>query len=252
MKKVVLIIAIIGILTGISVLAQKKQPGVALTPKQSQLVCIQDDAGEGYMVFDLVTGAYKYRLCEYGALYTGVGAAKTDGCMTTFSAAGAGYAITASADLCGQQAKCIIDMISPYGGGAPYQEVLSDGNLRDSVDTCNAIKPPSVDLPAEVILQSDADGSYLCIYPSIGSYKFVHCEDGAVMSGTGNVRWDGVWVNFGIIAPEYRILASANPDANMGKAAIEVFLPISGMAPMKEYISDNNLKDNTTVCGAKF
>jgi hypothetical protein len=71
------------------------------------------------------------------------------------------------------------------------------------------------------------------------------------MGGTGRVTGSGPWLNFELIAKEYRILASVNLDTKNGKAVIDVFAPIGEMVPMQEIISDSNFADNVPVCGAK-
>jgi hypothetical protein len=254
MRKLSLMFLIIALLAGVSVQAQKKNKGGDTAPpvRTPQTVIMQDDAGEGFMLFDLSTGAYKCKLCEYGYYFTGVGSVKIDGCLATFSAVEAGYTMTAYADICEQKAKCFIEVRRVKGFDLePFVEVLSDSNLRDSQATCGISEPPPVAVPSEIILQNDVDGSFLLIMPANGEFKFIHCEDNTAMSGTGKVTRTGPWLNFEVIATEYRILASVNLESKTAKAVIDVFAPIGEMAPMQEIISDNNFTDNVPACGAK-
>ena len=252
MRKLSLMFLVIVVLAGVSVQAQKKNRNQGPGDRTPQSVLMQDDAGEGFMLFDLATGAFKCKLCEYGYYYSGVGSVKTDGCLATFSVTGPGYTITTYAEICEQKAKCFVELRSKGGFDIePYVEVLSDSNLRDSQATCGTSEPLPVAVPSEIILQNDVDGSFLLLMPASGEFKFIHCEDNSAMSGTGRVSRTGPWLNFEALATEYRILASVNLDSKTAKAVIEVFAPIGEMAPMQEVISDNNFTDNVPACGAK-
>ena len=252
MRKLSLMFLVIALLASVSAQAQKKNRTQGPTVRTPQSVLMQDDAGEGFMLFDLATGAYKCKLCEYGNYYSGIGSVKVDGCLATFSAVEAGYTITAYADICEQKAKCFVELRSKGGFDIePYVEVLSDSNLRDSQASCGISEPPPVSVPSEINLQNDVDGSFLLIMPAGGEFKFIHCEDGAALSGVGKVTRTGPWINFEVIATEYRILASINLDSKTAKAVIEVFATVGEMAPMQEIISDNNFTDNVAACGPK-
>ena len=253
MRKLSLLFLVIVLLASGVAQAQKKYRIPPTPVRTPQIVIIQDEAGEGFMVFDLATGAYKCKLCEYDNYYAGTGSVKLDGCLATFSAIGYGYTITAYADICEQKAKCTIEVHMVNGFDVePYIETLSDSNLRDSQATCGANEPPPVTLPSEIILQNDTDGSFLLLVPAGGEFKFIHCEDNTALSGVGKVTLAGPWLNFEVIATEYRILASVNVEAKTAKAVIDVFAPIGEIAaPMQEIISDSNFTDNVPVCGAK-
>jgi hypothetical protein len=255
MRKLGLMFLMLAFLAGVSVQAQKQNVGIK--PRQPQKITIQDDKNTGYMVFDLITGAYQCYLCEYQYAFSGTGSVKLEGCLATFSVVEKGYSMTAYASICDQTAKCFIEIrIAPAPGSdiEPMQEVLSDSNMRDSIASC-VIKeppPPPIDWGTEIILQNDVDGSFLYIVPSTGEYKFIHCEDGGSLGGVGKVTKDGVWLSFEVIGAEYRVLASVNLAEKFGKAVIDVYAPMEGMKPMQEVISDNNLSDNVAVCGAKI
>lgn len=254
MRRLSLMFLIIALLAGVSAHAQKKNRGGDTAPpvRTPQTVIMQDDGGEGFMLFDLSTGAYKCKLCEYGYYFTGIGSVKVDGCLATFSAVTDGYTMTAYADMCEQKAKCFVEVRRLKGFDIePFVEVLSDSNLRDSQATCGTSEPPPLAVPSEIILQNDADGSFLLLMPGSGEFKFIHCEDNSAMSGVGKVTKSGPWLNFESIATEYRVLASVNLEVRTGKAIIEVFAPIGEMSPMQEIIGDNDFTDNVPACGAK-
>jgi hypothetical protein len=73
MRKLGFMFLLIALMAGVSVRAQKQNVGIQ--PPQPirlpQKVTIQDDKGEGYMVFDLGTGAYNCYLCEYKYAFSG-------------------------------------------------------------------------------------------------------------------------------------------------------------------------------------
>ena len=251
MRKLGLMFLTMVLLTSGVAQAQKKfrKPPIAPTP---QIVIIQDEAGEGFMLFDLVTGAYKCTLCEYDYAFSGVGSLKTDGCNVFFSAQEDGYSMTAYVDLCEQTAKCAIQVFKANGFDIePWEETLSDSDLRNSEATCGTVEPPPAALPTEVILQNDVDGSFLLIVPATGEFKFIHCADNTAMSGVGKATTSGPWLNFEAITKEYRILASVNLELKNGKAVVDVFSPFGEMVPMQEIISDGSFLDNVPQCGAK-
>ena len=253
MRKLSFLFLVIVLLASGVAQAQKKYRIPPTPVRTPQLVIIQDDAGEGFMVFDIVTGAYKCKLCEYDYYYTGTGSVKLDGCLAIFSAITDEYTMTAYADICEQKAKCTIEVSTGKGFDLePYVETLSDSNLRDSEATCGVSEPPPVTVPNEIVLQNDADGSFLLLVPAGGEFKFIHCEDNAGLGGFGKVTMSGAWLNFEVIATEYRILASVNLETKAAKAVIDVFAPVGEFAaPMQEVISDSNFADNVPACGAK-
>ena len=133
---------------------------------------------------------------------------------------------------------------------------MSD-NLKDCVyKTPEALPAPPEPQPVgEVIIQNDADGSFLLLNIDYGAYKFIHCEDGFAMSGMGIVKIDGCNIYFEDLKTDRRVLASLNVCEMQGKAVIEVFAlstkTQTGAPTMQEFITDLNLRDNTTVCGPK-
>lgn len=268
MRRISLMFLMLMLVSGVSAYAQKSrkttpQPTQPTQPVQttaapSQYVYVQDDLGGGFLVFNIADGAYKAKLCDYGYSFSGTGSVKVDGCSVTFSVIQPSHTITATANVCDQKAQSFIEVKQIPGvgfEGDPVLKALNDSNTSDSTTEC-AIKevPPAV-VPSEIIVQSDADGSFLHLSTS-GEYKYIDCETGVVISGRGKVTITGDMLYFEHITDAYRVLASVNLTAKEGKAAIEVFTPFksdAGEVPaMREYIGDNNLADNTTECGAKL
>jgi len=251
MRKLFFLLLVVTLLAGASVNAQKKNRTPILQPPTRQSIINQDENGEGFMVFDISTGAYKCRICEYNFAVSGFGGVKTSGCMIYFSARSDGYVMSAYVNACEQTGTCFIQVNNPGVDFAPWEEDLVDSNLRDSQAACWATTVPPPAIPSEIILQNDLDGSFLLFTTSSGEFKFIHCADNSAISGKGIVKTSGSWINFEAIANEYRILASVSLDTKEGKAVVDVLLPFGDVTPMQEIISDTNFADNVAVCGAK-
>jgi hypothetical protein len=86
MRKFGFLLIVMILFAGVSVNAQKKRRLPVLQPPTPQSIIIQDEKGEGFMFFDVGTGAYKCRVCEYDYSVSGIGGVKTDGCVIYFSA----------------------------------------------------------------------------------------------------------------------------------------------------------------------
>jgi hypothetical protein len=219
---------------------------------------VQDDLGGGFLVFNVMDGSYKAKLCGYDYSFSGKGSVKVDGCSISFAAIQDNHGITATANICDQKAQSFIQVKQIPGVGSdlgPVERSLNDSNIGDSTTTCAVKETPPVVVPTEIIIQNDADGSFLHL-STAGEYKFIHCQDGVAFSGRGKVTISGDLLYFEHITNEFRVLASVNLTAKEGKAAIEVFTPFeteAGEVPaMGEYITDHNLADNTTSCGPKI
>ena len=248
MRKLSMIILILLLMAGVSVQAQKKRRDRLPPTPGPTLIVMQDDAGEGFMLFDMATGAYKCKLCEYDFTYSGVGSVKTDGYIVTFTARTEGWSITSYIDLFEHKGKCFVEV---RGVWESYLEILSDGDMRDSQAACESSEPPPVEMPAEVILQNDPDGSFLLFMPARGEFKFIYCEGGMGVSGTGIVTRVGNVLNLEAIGPEYRILASVDLVAKSGKAAIDMYDPATGQKLMQMDISDPDFTNNIPGCVAR-
>jgi hypothetical protein len=142
MKRITLLFAVAVLLVGIPVQAQKKNRPIIQPPPGIRPVgvLIQDDEGEGYMTFDLRSGAFVCKLCEYGYTIKGVGEVKIDGYNVYFSAITEGYSVFASANLFDHQAKCVAEVfINPDGGYdiLPVSEAFADSDMLNSTADCS-------------------------------------------------------------------------------------------------------------------
>lgn len=203
MRRIILLCAMAIMVTGLSAQAQKKhtRPQDRLPPFVVQDVSMQDDSGGGYFIFNPATGAFKCILCEYGYALSGVGGVKVDGCNIYFSAVTDSYKMFVSVNVCDQQGKAAIEILRLPDSKFDIEPVLenwADSNMRDDTMECaatqadkqpadapNLLPPPAQTQLKEFIVQNDEDGSYLVMNADTGAYKFIHCEDGAAMSGVG-------------------------------------------------------------------
>jgi len=147
MKKASLMLAIMVMLTGVSVQAQKKSAQFRISPPtiQPQFVVIQDDSGGGYLLFDPASGAYKSNLCEFGFAFSGTGQVKIDGCNVYFSDIQPGYRIFASVNMCDQDAKCAFEIFELPSLGfdiEPIRESWTDTDMRNNTTECGAVVSP--------------------------------------------------------------------------------------------------------------
>jgi hypothetical protein len=147
MRRTSLVLAIIVMLTGVSVQAQKKSAQGRIAPPviQPQNVIIQDDSGGGFLLFDPASGAYKSNLCEYGYAFSGTGQVKVDGCNVYFSDLQPGYRIFASLNMCDHQAKCAIEVFELPNLGfdiQPIQESWTDSDMLNNTPECIASVSP--------------------------------------------------------------------------------------------------------------
>lgn len=141
MRKTSLLLAIIVMLVGVSVHAQKKSPQGRISPPiiQPKYLVVQDDAGGGFLLFDPTTGAYKSSLCEYGYTFSGSGQVRVDGCNVYFSDIQPGYRIFASLNMCDHQAKCAFEIFELPELGFEIEPVLeywTDTDMLDSTSEC--------------------------------------------------------------------------------------------------------------------
>ena len=129
------------LLVGIPVQAQKKNRPIIQPPPGIRPVgvLIQADSGEGYMTFDLRSGAFTCNLCEYGYVMKGIGTVKIDGYNVSFSALSDDYSIFAAANLFDHQAKCVVEVFAIPGSPVdvqPITEYLIDTDMLNSKPDC--------------------------------------------------------------------------------------------------------------------
>ena len=141
MRKIGFVLALIVLLAGFSVQAQKKSPRPRFVPPTVEVthIVIQDDHGGGSLIIDPVSGAYKCKLCEYDYSLSGVGVVEIRGCDVYFSDVQKGYRMFASMNMCTHEAKTAIEVFSLETVGFDIEPVLeywADTDMRDSTAEC--------------------------------------------------------------------------------------------------------------------
>ena len=113
---------------------------------------------------------------------------------------------------------------------------------------------PPVRFDHEITIEDDSTGSFLVFDPNSGEYKFNRCSDGVFLSGFGKVTINGCAITLEYSGRDRRVLASVNECKQTAKAAVEIFGPVLGPAntqPMKEFLNDNDMRDNSLSCTPK-
>lgn len=153
MRKISLLFAIIVLLAGVSVQAQKRggapQPIGPPIPRQ---VSVQDQDGGGFIVFDLGTGDFKCNMCEYKYAFGGPGEVKIDGFNVYLSAVTDTYEVFVTVNLWDRQGKAMMEVYSsapdssatdragltPTGG---IREFWTDVNIDNNTLNCAVLQP---------------------------------------------------------------------------------------------------------------
>jgi hypothetical protein len=142
MRKLSILLTLIAMLAGVSVQAQKK--GIRpIGPPVSKVYSVQDQDGDGFMMFDLVSGEFKCQICEYGFGFSGIGEVKVDGFNVYFSAVTDNYHIYASVNVWERQGKAVMEIYKDPGGSIafePFQEFWTDLNMDDNSLDCFVVK----------------------------------------------------------------------------------------------------------------
>lgn len=141
MRKIGFVLALMVLLAGVPVQAQKQMPRPRISPPAPEptKIVLQDDASSGYLAFDPVTGAYDCNICEYGFVLSGTGTVRVDGCTVFFSDIQGGYRVFATLDMCEHSAKAEVEVYSltflRYDI-EPIVESWGDADMRDSAAEC--------------------------------------------------------------------------------------------------------------------
>jgi hypothetical protein len=140
MKKLSILFALVIMLAGASVQAQKIQPA---PPPVSKILSVQDQDGSGYIWFNVVTGEFTCNMCEYGYTFSGKGEVKVDGFNVYLAAVTDSYQIFVSLNMWDSQGKAVMEMFqSPQDKAdlVPIQEFWTDLNIRNNSLQCSKIQ----------------------------------------------------------------------------------------------------------------
>lgn len=113
---------------------------------------------------------------------------------------------------------------------------------------------PPIKVAHEITIEDDSTGSYLIFDPTTGEYRFNRCSDGAFLEGFGKVKVSGCTLSLEVSGRDRRVLATVDECTQEAKAAVEIFAPALGPAntkPLKEFLSDKNMRDNNLSCVPK-
>ena len=140
--------AIIVLLTGVSVQAQKRsrapQP---IGPPIPQSLSVQDQDGDGFIVFDLSTGDFKCNMCEYNYAFGGTAQVKIDGFNVYLSAVTPEYQMFVSVNMWDRQGKATMIV---FGAGTSvdaasstdaFKEFWTDVNIDNNTLNCALLQP---------------------------------------------------------------------------------------------------------------
>ena len=145
MKRISLVLGLILLLTGVSVQAQKKNKSIQpIGPPIKGLVSVQDQDGEGYISFDLLTGEFLCQMCEYKYTYRGVGQVKLDGFNVYLTAVTDSYQIFVSLNMWDREGKAVMEMFKAPDEKfeiVPFKEFFTDLNIDNNSLSCYKIQP---------------------------------------------------------------------------------------------------------------
>lgn len=141
MKKVSLLLVMILLLVTVSVDAQKKK-GKIQPPTPMGSYSIQDEEGEGYIVFDANTGAFLCVFCEEGGYaIKGVGTVKFEGLSVLFNCTTEDYKMFVKLNVYEAKGKAVIELYrDPQTGDQTevYVEKFVDLNTNNNTLACNS------------------------------------------------------------------------------------------------------------------
>src|SRR6185369_3873300 len=149
MRKISLLFAIIVLLAGVSVQAQKRGGGAPLPigPPVPRQVSVQDQDGGGFIVFDLATGDFKCNMCEYKYAFSGPGQVKIDGFNVYLSAVTDTYEVFVTLNLWDRQGKAMMEVYSSATDGTGLttnegiREFWTDVNIDNNTLNCALLQP---------------------------------------------------------------------------------------------------------------
>lgn len=148
MRKISLLFAIIVLFAGVSVQAQKRRGPTPIGPPAPKFLTVQDQDGDGFIVFDLSTGEFKCNMCEYNYGFSGPGEVKINGFDVSLSAVTEAYQVFVTVNVWDRTAKAVmyvpgasqtgqVDVIGPNG----LQEFWTDLNIDNNTLNCATIQP---------------------------------------------------------------------------------------------------------------
>jgi hypothetical protein len=143
MRRISLLLAIIVLVAGVSVQAQKKGGIQPVSPPVPRQLCVQDQDGGGFIVFDLNSGEFKCSMCEYKYGYSGTGEVKVEGFNVYLTAVTDAYQIFVTINMWERSGRTVMEIYeSPEGKSIePFKEFWTDVNIDNNSMNCAVIQP---------------------------------------------------------------------------------------------------------------
>jgi hypothetical protein len=141
MQKIGLVFLTLVVLMCGVVNAQKGIQPVGPPVSSTHDITIEDDATASYLIFDPVTGVYKFYQCSDGFSLSGTGVVKVNGCSLQLEDLQTGRRVLASVDDCTQVAKASVSTFALVGQRntsdvTARKITLADPDMRDNQLNC--------------------------------------------------------------------------------------------------------------------
>jgi hypothetical protein len=139
MEKLSLLFTLVLFLGIVPILGQQKSRIQPIGPPVKQMLSVEDQTGDGYILFDITTGNFKCSMCEYGYDFSGTGQVKIDGFNVYLSAVSDSYQLFVSLNVWDKQGKAVMEIFQSPNGQLdipPIQEFWTDLNISDNSLLC--------------------------------------------------------------------------------------------------------------------
>jgi hypothetical protein len=124
MRKLSLMTAMLFLLVSASVRAQ-----------DSDLVTVQDDVTNSFIVFSIKSGEYKYIRCGDQSVLYGFGKVTLNGCNISLEDVEPDRRVLVSVNICDQEGKAAVEVFEPTTA-TPMREYFKDSSMKDNVADC--------------------------------------------------------------------------------------------------------------------
>ena len=140
MKRVIIVFVVVMLLMGVVADAQKKKGSASVTPPPVRVdMCVDDEKGEGFILFNPGTQEFSCHMCKYGWVWSGVGKVNAQGMNVYFNAITDRYRIFVSLNVEDFQGKAIIQVLKDPVTGLdvePVAEYFSDDDIYTNPMSC--------------------------------------------------------------------------------------------------------------------
>ena len=104
-----------------------------------ELVLQDDDSGD-YLLIDLSSGGYKFKLCRSDFVLGGIAQVGFSGCSVSLKEVSESRLVLIEADLCSGQGRAYIEVLigGPYSSSYTRVFTVTDTNTKNSAPECKA------------------------------------------------------------------------------------------------------------------